>query len=122
MANSFRSEMQSVAKDIFDSFGDVVQSYQYFQVKAGVYNPATGSTNSTQKKSTVKAIVTDIHKEQTTLGEVIAGDLKAMIVTKTLSFKPELSDYLIHQKEEYMVVAIMTDPVGAVTTLHLRRR
>lgn len=122
MANSFRTEMQNVAKDIFASFGDVVQSYQYFQVKAGVYNPETGSTNISQKKSTVKAVVSDIHKEQTTLGEVAAGDLKAIMVTKTMSFKPELNDYMVYSKDEYDVIAIMNDPVGAVTTLHLRKR
>lgn len=120
MAN-FKTQMQDVAKTIFREFADIAKNCAYYQVKAGVYDPATGETNSTQRKVQVKAILTDIKAEQTTLGEVIAGDMKALIVAKGLTFNPELNDVLVVDKE-YSVVAVMKDPADALFTLHLRLR
>lgn len=122
MAN-FKTSMQDLAKTLFKEFADIAQNCTYYQVKAGVYNPATGSTNSTQKKSTVKAILTDIKAEQTTLGEVVAGDMKAMIVAKGIAVKPELNDLIVNANgQEFTVVAIMKDPAEALYTLHVRMK
>jgi len=116
----FRS---SISNDVFDAInelGDLAEKVNYQQIKPGSYNIETGESSDTVKKYSPKGVFTRVNESHRALVEPVKGDMLLILATKGLSFRPEVQDIVIRNKQNYEVVAIAVDPAEASYQLIIR--
>lgn len=88
----------------------------------GVYNPETGTRDTTETTFNASGRVSDWKVTAVNANTVREGDLKCLFLGADLSTLPSLADQASLNGVEYGIVRVTKDAVGAVVTVQLRAK
>lgn len=108
-----------VAKGL-NSLGDLQETATYRTVKT-TFNATTGTNVRATTNVQIKATFTGMKESQQTIIDVQDGDQTALIAADPYRIAPKPMDEIVRGDFTYTVLAVKTDPAGALWMLHVRR-
>lgn len=104
----------------FTASGEVVSTATYRRT-VSTYTPATGAMVKVDTDYTIQIILVGFSNYEINRTDIQAFDMKGMVEQKNLSITPNpATDTVLHNSKIYSVIRYVSDPAGAVYTLHLR--
>lgn len=98
-----RAQFDSMAKRVFDTFGDLIEDVAY--KRAGVWNPVT-ETQDPAASETVRIKASPFTRQEIDGANVMIGDLKALIIQTELTIIPKIDDTITWDGVDYLVRAV----------------
>lgn len=123
---SLKEEIQNELKAAMDGdLAEAVKAFTYTPIVGTAYSPGTGQVTPPAGQASGRGIFFEAAIiESLTVPTADQVDTKAIVLQNELSVSPEISGLLVTtgDGQEYGIVYVKSDPVGATWELYMKRQ